>query len=118
MKKEGKYRFSLQFSAETEEQQAAGELLEKMGNRKSAIVVAAINEYILSHPELKTPNSKIEVKITAGLTKTEIEQMLQIIVERRLASLQIVETEHGGNDEPSDVSARDIEEMLDNLDLF
>lgn len=51
MKKDGKYRFSLQFGAETEEQQSVGELLERLGNRKSAVVVAAVSDYILAHPE-------------------------------------------------------------------
>ncbi len=45
MKKDGKYRFSLQFSADSEEQVRAGELLERLGNRKSAVVVAALNDY-------------------------------------------------------------------------
>ena len=38
MKRDGKYRFSLQFGTETTEQIQAGELLERLGNRKSAIV--------------------------------------------------------------------------------
>ena len=42
MKKDGKYRFTLQFPAVTEEQIAVGELLESLGNRKSALVVAAV----------------------------------------------------------------------------
>ena len=46
MKRDGKYRFSLQFRSETDEQVQAGELLERLGNRKSAVVVAALNAYI------------------------------------------------------------------------
>ena len=41
MKKDGKYRFSLQFNSDTEEQLQAGELLERMGNKKSHLVIAA-----------------------------------------------------------------------------
>lgn len=55
MRKNGKYRFSLQFPAETEEQIQAGELLERLGNRKSAVVVAALGEYLAAHPALLTP---------------------------------------------------------------
>ena len=44
MKKDGKYRFTLQFSSDTEEQIRAGELLERLGNKKSAIIVEALND--------------------------------------------------------------------------
>ena len=53
MKKDGKYRFSLQFSADSEEQVRAGELLERLGNRKSAVVVAALNDYLDSNPNYR-----------------------------------------------------------------
>ena len=53
MKKNGIYRFSLQFGAGTEEQIRAGELLERLGNKKSQIIVAALNEYMKTHPELE-----------------------------------------------------------------
>ena len=52
MKKDGKYRFSLQFGADSEEQVKAGELLERLGNKKSAVVVAALNDYLNSNPDL------------------------------------------------------------------
>ena len=38
MKKGNVYRFSLQFSADTEPGICAGELLERLGNKKSALV--------------------------------------------------------------------------------
>ena len=55
MRNNGKYRFSLQFPAETEEQIQADELLERLGNRKSAVVVAALGEYLAAHPALLSP---------------------------------------------------------------
>ena len=66
MKKDGKYRFTLQFGSDTEEQIKAGELLEQLGNKKSAIIVEALNDYMLSHPELLSPHCKIEVKAVSG----------------------------------------------------
>lgn len=62
VKKDGKYRFSLQFGSETDEEYRAGEFLEHLGNKKSAVIIAALNEYLLSHPELQSPYCKIEVK--------------------------------------------------------
>lgn len=52
MKKNGKYRFTLQFGMNSEQEIRAGEILEKMGNKKSKFLIAAINEYSSNHPEL------------------------------------------------------------------
>ena len=60
MKKDGKYRYSLQFDAITDEQIQVGELLEKLGNRKSAIIVPALFEYIKRHPEITEDHAKIK----------------------------------------------------------
>ena len=45
MKKDGRYRFTIQFPAHSESQLAVGELLEKMGNKKSSIIVDAVFIY-------------------------------------------------------------------------
>ena len=54
MRKDGKYRFTLQFSADSEDQIRVGELLENLGNRKSTIIVLALSDYIKAHPELQS----------------------------------------------------------------
>lgn len=54
MRKDGKYRFTLQFGADSEDQIRVGELLEKLGNRKSMIIVSALSDYINAHPELQS----------------------------------------------------------------
>ena len=46
MKKNGIYRYSLQWAENTEEKIRAGELLERLGNRKSTVVIAALNAYM------------------------------------------------------------------------
>ena len=51
MKKNGKYRFTLQFPNESEVQKTVGDFLERMGNRKSALIVQALWEYLQNHPE-------------------------------------------------------------------
>ena len=53
MKKDGKYRYTLQFGSETDEEYRAGELLESLGNKKSAVIIAALNEDLASRPELQ-----------------------------------------------------------------
>lgn len=121
MKKDGKYRFSLQFGTETEEQVQAGELLERSGNRKSQIIVAALNEYMISHPELQNPYCKIEVKLTStsAYNRTDIEQLVRTLVEEKLASAQASNVVQGdGDNEDSSISDEDIAVMLDNINIF
>ena len=119
MKKDGKYRFSLQFSADSEERIRAGELLEKLGNGKSTVVVGALNEYIDSHPELLAKDCKIEVRLTPGYNRDGIEELIRTIVDEKLGSFQPAEP--GGKllaEEKAQILEEDIAQMLDNLDLF
>ena len=115
MKRDGKYRFSLQFGSETREQVQAGELLERLGNRKSAVVIAALNAYIAAHPELAEP-APVSVKIDGGIT---LEQMIRSIIDERIANGQLLA---GGVETPSiqmqeDLNV-DIAAMISNLELF
>lgn len=121
MKKDGKYRFSLQFGAESKEEIQAGELLEKLGNKKSRIVVAALNEYMISHPELKTSHCKIEVKITSSseYSRSDIEQLVRALVEEKLAPAQASNImQKDGDNAHSSILDEDIAVMLDNIDIF
>ena len=97
MKRDGKYRFSLQFGSETREQVQAGELLERLGNRKSAVVIAALNAYIAAHPELAEP-APVSVKIDGGIRREALEQMIRSIIDERIANGQLLA---GGVETPS-----------------
>lgn len=120
MKRDGKYRFSLQFGSETNEQVQAGELLERLGNRKSAVVVAALNAYIAVHPELAGPsNIPVSVKIEGGIRRDALEQLVRSLIDERIAKGQlfadVVETpsrqeQEGLNEE--------LAAMISNLELF
>ncbi|MBD5092876.1 MAG: hypothetical protein HDT26_01065 [Subdoligranulum sp.] len=130
MKKDGKYRYSLQFGADSEEEVRAGELLERLGNKKSVVIIAALNAYIASHPDLKNAHSKIEVQVDFGQGRTRIEEIVRSVVEEKLRSLQLQ------NDMPPttapvapiapivpdektvELLEADVAQMLDNLNLF
>lgn len=118
MKKDGKYRFSLQFSESSEEKKRAGELLERLGNRKSAIVVDALNEYLLNHPELTNEDCKIEVIVTPieRSIPENLEQMIRDMIEERVAMVQSTETVVEGK--TFDNLEEDVAQMLNNLDFF
>ena len=117
MKRDGKYRFSLQLGSETREQVQAGELLERLGNRKSAVVIAALNAYIAAHPELAEP-APVSVKIDGGIRREALEQMIRSIIDERIANGQLL----AGGVETSiqmqeDLNV-DIAAMISNLELF
>ncbi|MEH2933616.1 hypothetical protein [Acutalibacter sp. JLR.KK004] len=112
MRKNGKYRFTLQFPAETEEQIRAGELLERLGNRKSAVIIAALDEYLQAHPALQNPKCKVEVNATYNIQPGDIERMV-----RELVQAQLGQTKASDKVVPLQENT-DVNEMLDNLDLF
>lgn len=88
MRRDGKYRFSLQFSDSTVEGRKAGELLESYGNRKSMLIVAALNEYLEAHPELNEENCSIRVSVTPVTSPDELERMVRRVVEERISGYQ------------------------------
>ena len=118
MKKDGKYRFTLQFGSESDEEYRAGEFLEHRGNKKSAVIVAALNEYLASHPELQSPYCKIEVKIGSNFNQEKVEQIIRTIVEEKMAKLQLSGTATPKMEQVPEALEQDVATMLDNLDLF
>ncbi|MFT3951704.1 MAG: hypothetical protein QM689_07185 [Oscillospiraceae bacterium] len=120
MKKDGKYRFSLQFSSDSDAQVQAGELLERLANKKSAVVVSALTEYLDRHPELQNPDCKIQISVASGsLHQEKIEQMIRTIVEEKIAALQIDRTAVTSEGVADAVSMDDdVSRMLCNLALF
>ena len=122
MFKDGKYRFSLGFGNGTEKERRVGEFLERLGNRKSSLIVDVLSEYIDKHPELENSQGKIEIKITtspSAHSKEEIEQMVRGLVAEAISSMQMngnMQSASGGID--SDVLDKNVAIMLDNLDQF
>ena len=119
MKKNGKYRYSLQFGSDSADEIRAGELLERLGNKKSAIVVAALNDYLAAHPDLETPHCKIEVRMESGYDRASIEKIIRAVVEEKLKEIPVggVPIDYA-EQETADMLEEDVVQMLDNLDLF
>lgn len=129
MKKDGKYRYTLQFSENSEENIQAGELLERLGNKKSIVIVAALNEYLIHHPELQNSDCRIKVCITP--TKETVpenwEQIIMEMINRKLGSIQQGESQglpgiEAGQSVQESMESENLEEdilaMLGNLDIF
>lgn len=117
MKIDGKYKFSLQFPDDSEESHEVGELLERLGNKKSAFLVPVLFAYIREHPELSEPHNKVKIQLESSVRRGELKQMIYEMIEERLQSIGQQSVKDANSEVSSFVDA-DIEEMLDNLDMF
>ena len=118
MRKSDKYRFSLQWGAETAEKIRAGDFLESLVNRKSELVVVAMNEYMDSHPEMLTKDQKPQIVIKPTITREQMKTMVLALIEEKLTGISLKANEADVTEHNSMVSEIDIDEMLKNLDLF
>ena len=120
MKKNGKYRFTLQFGMDSDEEVRAGELLERLGNRKSVVIVAALCEYMEAHPEMFAGGNKIKVSVS-GIRDDKLEEMIWRIVEERLGAITeslAMPAVEPDTESPEWTDDSEILGMLDDLDLF
>ena len=126
LRKADKYRFSLQWSGDTQERVAAGELLEKLGNKKSDFIVLAIWEYLQRHPEALMPGVKIQITSPATMSKEQMMSAIKHAVkaymeENHTALHPLMDTglEDAGHENiPGDLSEDDLNVMLENLSVF
>ena len=124
MRRDDKYRFSLSWGRDTAEKIAVGDLLEKLKNRKSDLIVQAVWEYIGNHPEVMAENAKIVITIqstpTDEQTLAKIQQMIDASVERLKDSMkfQIQQEKQVEQVAPTVLNQQDLDDMLDNLTIF
>lgn len=118
MIKDGKYRYTLQFGMYSEDEQRAGKFLERLGNRKSPIVVAAINEYLQNHPEFANAQAEIHFHVS-GISSNLLEEKIRKAVDAYLKSHSdyCIPSQATTPDTTAHVSA-DILDMLGDLDCF
>ena len=124
MRRDDKYRFSLSWGRDTAEKIAVGDLLEKLKNRKSDLIVQAVWEYIGNHPEEMAENAKIVITVqstpTDEQTLAKIQQMIDASVERLKDSMkfQIQQEKQVEQVAPTVLNQKDLDDMLDNLTIF
>ena len=117
MIKDGKYRYTIQFGMRTEEEQRAGELLENMGNKKSPVIVAALNEYVDRHPELLSGKTVIQYRLNT-LPPEQLKEMIRQLIEERLGSGIPVQMQTEVAQDNAKQVSNDILDMLSDLDCF
>ena len=102
---------------DTEEERRAGTFLERLGNRKSPVIVAAINELLQKHPELCEDNSKVQFTIS-GIDPKMLEEKIRQIVEERLGGSPLPAQAEEISSETTQQVSNDILDMLSDLDCF
>ena len=118
-----KYRFTVQWGADSAEKIQIGEALKSLGNRKSKLIVEAVSDYIKTHPESLSPGYKFHTAIEPALTQNQVEAIVRDMIDARLANItpvaQIVgdPSNHSAACNP-DIADNDIDIMIQNLDLF
>lgn len=121
MLSDNKYRFTLQWGLDTAEKTQAGQLLEKLGNRKSEFVVLAVTEYIKAHPDVTVPGSMVKISVPATKTDQQLQEMVQamarVAVEELVSGMTLVPAS-GQAAEPAGPSQADLADMVANLDIF
>lgn len=123
MRRDDKFRFSLQWSADTEEKAKVGSLLEQMGNKKSDFIVIAIAEYLQRHPAMAVSGSKIEITYPTLHTKEQLLEMVRDMVKSSMSEFMqgravVPSTDNHFVEMPSGPSEQDIDAMVASLKLF
>lgn len=118
MIKDGKYRFTLQFGMDTIEEQQAGQLLEKLGSKKSPVVIAALNEYIGNHPEVHDGTVRVQFHRDSSSQQLLEETIRRLIEERLGKTCQMPIQAHCTEPDTTKQVSNDILDMLSDLDMF
>lgn len=116
-----KYRFCLQWGSDTAEKVQVGQLLDRLGNKKSEFVVNALMEYIRAHPGLTVPGSKVQITVHPTQSPEQLQAMVKDLakaaVEELIAGMTFVPAA-GAETVPEGPSQEDLNAMLENLSMF
>ena len=116
MKQDGMYRYCIQFRAHTESEIRVGELLEKLGRKKSAVIIAALLEYMENHPEL-TDGEQSHVTVNT-MSLGALEAHISRLIEEKLRDIELPPHSESIPQKQAEEVSQDIMDMLDDLNLF
>jgi len=112
------YRFTLQWGNDTIEKIQAGELLKRMGNRKSGFIVEAVSEYINMHPETVYLRRELKLVVKPSFTNEQIRALIKSVVEEKMAGITPTVKESNALTHECPVGDDEIDVMMQNLDMF
>lgn len=115
MKTDNQYRFNIQFTARSKEEETVGEYLNALGRRKSIFIIATVIEYLHNHPELLSEPNRIHI---STISADQLEGRIRAIVEEKLKNLPLDNRNTPGTAAEADQISTDIADMLNDLELF
>ena len=101
---------------DTAEERQAGQFLEQLGNRKSPIIVAALNKYLEDNPGLLDGRVHIQVHVSDLNTRMLEDKIRQLIEERLSSGVPLPAPAAANPHENVEQVSADILEMLNDLD--
>ena len=123
LRRDDRFRFSLQWRADTEEKARVGALIEQLGNKKSDFIVMAVMDYLQRHPDMEIPGAKIKITYQPLHTKEQllamVREMVKTSVGEFLSGNAAASTQSSQPPEMSlGPSEQDIDAMVASLKLF
>ena len=116
MKKDGTYRFCLQSKPMSADDIRVGEFLERLGNKKSKIVISALRDFLEKNPESDSGIPKAPTE-TQSISRKEVEDMVRKIIAEKLSTSPT--DDNAGNTIPDSENVGNvIVEMLNDLEMF
>jgi len=115
------FRFTIQFKNLSEAHRQAGELLERSGNKKSEVILTALNEYIRLHPEVLNKDNPVKVIAAYGISEEAIQSRIEELFKRHIMNGDRgVSSVKDGSAELPEIgeNASIIDKLLDGLDDF
>lgn len=111
------YRYCIQFTGKTGAEKRAGEFLEMLGRRKSAVIITALNEYLDRNPDAMTSDTQSHIKVSS-VDMTQLETRIQEMIEERLAGIDLGMSAYQKENASVQEVSQDIMDMLGDLELF
>ena len=115
-----KYRFTVQWAADSADKIRIGEALKGLGNKKSRLIVEAVSEYIKKHPESLTSGYKYHPSAEPALTRNQVREIVRDLIDARLANANIMPFANyiGNPGDQNTADNDDLDAMIQNLDMF
>lgn len=115
------YRFGLQFKDSSDLHHQVGELLERLGNSKSKLVVTAMIEYIQTHPEILDSGRPVKIIEPYGCSEETLNAKIEEVVQKVIASMNTMPTTEQmpmPSSIQEEAAAKALDKFLNGLDMF
>lgn len=118
MKSDNKYRFTLSWGRNTEDQLLAGEFLESLGNRKSRFIISLVCKYLSSHPEMTEGGDVVKLVLESSSAGKMLEEKIREMVKQEMAGHTVIREEPAQTETVTVKIDSGVAEMAKNLEVW